>query len=146
MAILTDITELESVIRTQADTSLMPINPPVGSWLIDFENQQMVVGYTENGMDVLKQSIILTLNTQRVAWLIYSTDYGQEFKSYLATHESDYAMAMIPTLISNALMVDDRITGCKVENVKPSFGFMTCDVRLNTIFGELNIEDFEVNL
>jgi hypothetical protein len=89
----------------------------------------------------------MMLDTERIAWLIYSSDYGQEFKSYLTEQDDEFALAMLPTLIQNTLLVDDRIITCVVENVKiRAYGVLSFDIRLNTIFGEVLVEAQEAEV
>ena len=147
MAILTDITELENVFDTSGLAGTIPINPPVGGWIIDFDDQLKIIYYTTEGLELLLQSIKINLNTERTEWVIYSTDFGQEFKEYLSKADNDFVVSMLPTLITNTLMVDDRITTCVVQNiVRSDFNTITCDIRLNTIFGEVNIDKFEIGV
>lgn len=144
MAIVGDITKLEAIYTTTSDE--VAVNPPTGGWLIDFDQLKRVVSYTTDGIDVLKQSVMLALGTERLGNIIYSSDYGQEFNAYFSDQDSDYIVVMLPTLIKNTLLVDDRINSCDVRNIKRSADYLSCDVLLNTIFGDVLVEELEIVL
>lgn len=145
MAFTTDITQLESVFATKQDVS-SPKHPPVGSWIIDFEKEQRVTSFTTDGLTALKQAIRIMLGTERLFNIIYSTDFGQEFNIYLNTQDSDYMVAILPTLIQNTLLVDDRIIECEVRNINRNMNMLTCDILLNTIFGDVRYDKYEVQV
>jgi hypothetical protein len=145
MAILTDITELEGV-RSTSDNSMIPVNPPAEGWVIDYETQQKVIKFSNNPIEVLKDSVFRVLLTRRDWWLIYSSDYGQEFDMYFQAHDSDYIVGVFPTLVKNTLLVDDRILTADVTNISVSGGILTCDLMLNTVYGEIAVSGYEMEI
>ncbi len=87
----------------------------------------------------VEQAIFLILNTERYQWLIFSWNYGVEFKNLIGK-PTDYCIPEIERCIREALLQDDRITA--VEN----FQFEVHKKRVLTtftvisIFGNVNVE------
>ena len=146
MAFTTDITQLEAQYATGNTVTSTPVNPPHSTWIIDFDDQKRCVYYSTDGMEALKQSIHIVLSVERLEHVMYSPDYGQEFNAYLASQSEDYVVAIWPTLIKNTLLVDDRITNCAVTNVVREHGVLSCDINLNTIFGDVTVKDFGIGV
>lgn len=102
--------------------------------------QGKFLGMTE-GLDAIKQSVYLLLNTQRYQYLIYSWNYGVELQDLIG-ESKEYALPEIKRCITEALLQDDRITA--VDN----FVFETHGKKVHvsflvhTIFGDI---DWEVN-
>ena len=71
-----------------------------------------------DGIDALRQSVGLALETPRYAHLIYSFDYGSELIS-LFGHNNELVQTEGKRLIQEALLVDDRIDS--VDNFKFDF-------------------------
>lgn len=91
---------------------------PSKTFYIDFENKRL--SGKVDGIDALKQSIYMILQTERYRWLIYSRDYGAEFDE-LRNNPKTYIIPQLQRRITEALMVDDRITavsGFKFETNK----------------------------
>ncbi|MGI5824463.1 MAG: DUF2634 domain-containing protein [Bacillota bacterium] len=71
-----------------------------------------------DGIDALRQSVSLALETPRYAHLIYSFDYGSELIS-LFGHSNELVQTEGIRLIREALLVDDRIQS--VDNFQFDF-------------------------
>lgn len=78
-----------------------------------------------DGIEALKQSVSLALETPRYAHLIYSFDYGSELLS-LFGHSNELVQTEGARLIKEALLVDKRIKS--VDNFKFDFGVDSVEV------------------
>lgn len=67
-----------------------------------------IKGYTD-GLEAMKQAIYLILSTERFHYIIYSYNYGIEIDE-LFGKSFEYVCSVIKQRISEALIVDDRIT------------------------------------
>lgn len=101
-------------------------------------NDGNIVG-TIDQIKAVEQAIFLILNVERYEWLIYSWNYGVEFK-HLIGKPVDFCIPEIERCIKEALLQDDRIIS--VEN-------FTFDVNKNkihvtftvaTIYGPITVE------
>jgi len=61
-----------------------------------------------DGLDSLRQAVLKILTTERYRHLIYSNDYGTEYKEILGKDQL-YVRAEIRRMITEALLQDDRI-------------------------------------
>lgn len=71
-----------------------------------------------DGLDALRQSVSLALETPRYAHLIYSFDYGNELLTMFG-HSNELVQTEGSRLIKEALSVDERIES--VDNFKFNF-------------------------
>jgi hypothetical protein len=98
------------------------------SYFIDFKKQKMT-GITD-GLEALKQAIYLILSIERYDYVIYSWNYGIELKD-LFGKPTNYACAVLPSRIKQALIQDDRI-----QNV---YDFVT-SAKGNDVFVKFTID------
>lgn len=66
-----------------------------------------IVGFCD-GLEAIKQTIFNILSTERFDYLIYSWNYGVEFKNLIGK-QREYIMSEVKRLIKEALIQDDRI-------------------------------------
>ena len=94
---------------------------------------------TTDDLQALRQAIYIILNTERYNYLIYSWDFGVEFKKLIGM-EKFQATAQLEQAIKDALLQDSRILS--VENF--SFVFerktVTATFTVKTIFGDIESE------
>lgn len=91
-------------------------NPqPSKTYKIDTENNRITTRI--DGLEAVKQAVYLILGTERYDYLIYSHNYGTEFR-HLEGKDFLYVKAEIKRVIQEALLQDDRII--KVDNFKIS--------------------------
>lgn len=105
-------------------------------------DKNRIVGYTD-GVNAMKQAVLLILNTQRFKHGVFSWNYGNELHKILGL-DYELAKSEAKRLISEALLQDERITdvsGFSFEKIKNSIS-VSFDVV--TIFGEL--DNVEVSL
>lgn len=76
------------------------------TYYLDIEKNRMV-GKCDD-VTALKQAIYMILNTERFEYLIYSWNYGVEFKELIGENET-YVIPELERVIKEALLQDDRI-------------------------------------
>ncbi len=77
------------------------------TYFLDTEKNRVVE--TCDAVTALKQTIYSILNTERFEHLIYSWNYGVEFKELIGENET-YVIPELERVIKEALLQDDRIT------------------------------------
>lgn len=99
-----------------------------------------VTGFID-GQDAMRQAIEKVLLTDRFSFDIYSDSYGVEY-SDLIGEQIDLAKAEVERLITEAIIVDDRILSIEnfkiVEETKSS---LTVKFEVSTVFGTLFISE-----
>jgi len=78
--------------------------------LVLAEDEMLLSGYAD-GLDAVKQTIFIILNTERYQCPIYSWDYGVELDDLIGKPIS-YVSSEIQRRVKDALCTDDRIIGC----------------------------------
>ena len=95
-------------------------------------------GYTD-GLMAVRQAAWLILHTERYLHLIYSFDYGTELEGLAGSRDS-FLFPEIKRRVTEALLVDERITGTS------DFSFQRVRTRvevrftLHTIYGDAEME------
>lgn len=82
------------------------VNAPSLTYRMDWERGR--IGGQVDGLEAVKQAAIKVLQTSRYEHLIYSTDYGTEWKLVLG-QDRLLARPELRRLISDALLQDERI-------------------------------------
>lgn len=98
-----------------------------------------IVGFTDD-LDAVEQAVDKILQTERFQYEIYSESYGHDLIDLIG-QDFDLAFSEIERLISEALVVDDRIDG--IENLllnKTSKNTLVVTFTVATIFGSINKE------
>lgn len=99
-----------------------------------------VAGFID-GQDAMRQAIEKVLLTERFAFDIYSDSYGVEYTDLIGEH-IDLAKAEVERLITEAIIVDDRVLSIEnfkiVEETKTS---LTVNFEVSTVFGTLFISE-----
>lgn len=110
---------------------------------IDFERGR-IVGHTD-GLEAIKQTIYLILNTERYEYQIYSWNYGSEIKRLIGKRE-EFVVPELKRLVKEALMQDTRITN--LSNFKIDYnqmnGTLSFEVDVETVYGEVRSKFEEV--
>ncbi len=94
--------------------------------------------------EAIKQTIYCILNTERFEHLIYSWDYGVEFKNLIG-EKSTYVIPEVERLIKEALMQDDRIEDITDFEFTQSKNTITAKFKVITQNGDIEMEK-EVNI
>lgn len=99
-----------------------------------------VAGFIDE-QDAMRQAIEKVLLTERFAFDIYSDSYGVEY-SDLIGEQIDLAKAEVERLITEAIIVDDRVLSIEnfkiVEETKTA---LTVNFEVSTVFGTLFISE-----
>lgn len=99
-----------------------------------------VAGFID-GQDAMRQAIEKALLTERFVFDIYSDSYGVEYTDLIGEH-IDLAKAEVERLITEAIIVDDRVLSIEnfkiVEETKTS---LTVNFEVSTVFGTLFISE-----
>ncbi|SDJ76190.1 DUF2634 domain-containing protein [Paenibacillus naphthalenovorans] len=91
-------------IQAQSTTT---IQQPSRTWKLDFERGR-VTGMVD-GLDAVRQAVFKILQTERFAFLVYSSNFGVELKRFAGPGQA-YVQSELKRRIREALMQDDRIT------------------------------------
>lgn len=107
------------------------------TYKVDFE-KGTIVGFCDE-VQALKQAIYLILNTERYEYLIYSWNYGVEFKSVIGKNK-DIEESEYKRVIKEALLQDDRIS--EVDNFVFDYekDGVTIGFTVFSIYGEIHLE------
>ncbi len=123
--------------------SISTKNQPSRTYRLDTEKQR-VTGYVD-GLEAVKQAILLILNTERFRHEIYSWNYGNEIGRAIG-EDFQLAQSNVKRYIKEALLQDERITdadGFVFEKVNRNR--LAVSFTVHTIFGNLS-EKAEVKL
>ena len=101
-------------------------------------NAENIVG-TVDQIKAVEQTIFLILNVERYEWLIYSWNYGVEFK-HLIGNAVDYCIPEIERCIKEALLQDDRITSVANFTFTVDKKKIHTTFTVTTIYGEIEVE------
>ena len=89
---------------SSVDISSVDDTWPSKTWII---RDNRVIGVSV-GVDAFVQSMDTALSTERYEYDIFSDNYGIELEQLVGMPTS-YAVAMLPDIITDALMQDDRV-------------------------------------
>lgn len=101
-------------------------------------NKETISGYIDE-QEAMIQAIYLILNIERYDYLIYSWNYGIELKD-LFGQPTFYVMAELERRITEALMVDSRITGVDNFEITREGKKVHARFTVHTIFGDVEAE------
>ena len=112
---------------------------PSKTYMLDIENNT-IEGVCD-GRKAVEQAIYLALKTERYKYVIYSTNYGCEFEE-LYGKQMSYVKSIIKSVITDALMADDRIKNISnftVEKIDKTA--LKVDFTVESIFGGIDISE-----
>lgn len=101
-------------------------------------DRETITGYTDE-QEAIIQAIYLILNIERYDYLIYSWNYGIELKD-LFGQPTFYVMAELERRITEALMIDSRITGVDNFEITREGKKVHAKFTVHTIFGDVEGE------
>ena len=124
----------------QVDTELLNLETetqPSLTYALDLESGR-IRGKVDR-LEALRQAVHLILSTERYDWLIYSWNYGREFKELIG-QPKEFVLPELKRCISEALLQDDRITA--VDSFEFTMGKDTVHAAftVRSIFGDLEVE------
>ncbi len=101
--------------------------------------QEVINGFTD-GLDAMKQTIYMILNTERYQYIIYSWNYGIELDD-LFGEPITYVCPELERRITEALTQDERILSVDAFSFDVSVkGVVHVTFTAHTIFGEVDAE------
>lgn len=128
------------------ETEETPVVETSRTYKIDFNTGEILSEFIDDD-ESIKQSVIKAIYTYRDVFLIYSTDYGSELDElYGEQYSEEYLQLEIPTLIEDALMVDERIKSVKSFEIEVSGDVAYVNFTVETIYGSEFDVDVEVNI
>lgn len=125
-------------IANITDTAIETEQQPSKTFALDYDKNR-IDGFSD-GKKAVEHSVYTILNTERYQYLIYSWNHGVELNQLVGQPVS-FAVAEIPRLITEALMMDERIldvTDFSFDTSKA--GKIVTIFTVHTIFGALEIE------
>lgn len=114
--------------------SIEQVSMPSLTYRIDPVSKRIVGMVDER--DALLQAVDKILNTERYAYVIYSSQYGAELER-LVGKPMDFVMADLPRVIEAALLTDDRIQGIKDYTAEISGSDLIATFTVVSFDGEL---------
>ncbi|MCM3239043.1 DUF2634 domain-containing protein [Heyndrickxia oleronia] len=113
---------------------------PSLTYQLDFETGE--IGKRIDGIEAIEQFTRKTITTLRYAYLIYPDDHGCEFFNLLGKgYSNDFIIAEAPRVISDALLVDDRINRVYDFEFSIEEDEMTISFTEDTVEGLLEIKE-----
>lgn len=115
----------------------------------DFEKDKMI---TKNGKlvivegnDAIKIWIYKTIKTERYKYLIYTWDYGCEINNLIGKGLPNALIkSEVARYIEEALLINPYITSIDDFELDFSDGILTINCTANTIYGEVEVNNYEV--
>lgn len=113
---------------------------PSKTYSLNFSNGR--IGKKIDGLEAVKQAITKALLTPRFHCLIYNTDYGSEIQDEMSNAPSpNYLMAVIPDLIEDTLLPDERILSVSDFDIKKEGDKIKVSFNVQTVFGNMEIKE-----
>ncbi len=119
------------------DTDIQLTSRPSRTWIIDRNTMQ--VGFMDEGLEAVRQSVEIALNVERFQWQIYNTNFGNELEE-LVGDDADYIQSELPRMVNDALAVDDRVIDTADYVFSVNGDSMTVSFTVNTVYGQLTEE------
>ena len=116
------------------DTDIQLTSRPSRTWIIDRNTMQ--VGFMDEGLEAVRQSVEIALNVDRFRWQIYNANFGNELNELIGD-DSDYIQSEFPRMVNDALSVDDRVVDTSDYVFTVNGDSMTVSFIVNTVFGQL---------
>lgn len=129
----------------QADFTIVP--QPTRTYRLNFDGNPST-GLLD-GLEALKQTIYMTLGTERYIYEMFSWNYGVELWQCFQEGDAILLRAKLETVIQEALLQDDRISAVdsfeyekEGKNLHISFLVTTTEgtVESEALFGETGLE------
>lgn len=119
------------------DTDIQLTSRPSRTWIIDRNTMQ--VGFMDEGLEAVRQSVEIALNVERFQWQIYNTNFGNELEELIGD-DADYIQSELPRMVDDALSVDDRVIDTTDYVFSVNGDSMTVSFTVNTVYGQITEE------
>jgi len=107
---------------------------PSKTYHINYDNNH-IEGFIDS-KEAMVQAVELILNTDRNKYGIYSSNYGSDIKKVIGK-DIEYAKVLLLRYITNALMVDDRITNISNYTATVQGRKLIASFTVNTTLGNI---------
>lgn len=121
----------------QNDFEIETVRFPSKSYNLLVEKSRCI-GFVD-GIEAIKQAIFLMLSIERYEHVIYSWNYGVEFKD-LFGQPTDYVASEVKRRIRECLLQDDRINEVDSFEVTTKKNKVHVSFTAHTIYGEVQAE------
>lgn len=113
---------------------------PTKTYAIDFVNGR--IGKHIDEVEAMQQAIVKAIFTPRFKCLIYDDDYGSELQDEITDAPSpEYVVAVIPELIRDTLLPDDRIIDVSDFKIDVEAENIYVNFVAKTIYGDIEIKE-----
>lgn len=119
------------------DKEIEEVEESSRTWKLDFETGH-ITGWI-NGLEAIRQAVILALRTTRYEHLIYSDDYGSELERLIGTNPV-FLETELKRMITEALLLDDRIRGIGHLTVERTGDHLTVQFTVITNYGDFEMK------
>lgn len=116
---------------------------PSHTYKLDVEKSR-VKGFVDS-KESISQVVYKILTTERYKYEIYSWNYGVELNDLIGK-PMPYVYPEIERRVTEALTADDRIEGVSDFKFESQGNSVICSFTVNTIFGNVEIENFNVEV
>ena len=110
---------------------------PSRTYKINFESGK-IAGFAD-GAEAVRQAVYKILNTERFENIIYSHNYGREFKD-LYGKQRNFVYAELERRIKEALLWDDRINSVSDFSFKNERDCVFVKFTVSSVFGQMDME------
>lgn len=126
----------------ELNAELEPYENSSKTYKIDFIRNRITSRIEE--WEALKQTIYCILNTERYEDIIYSWNYGSEFKELIGK-DKDFIIGDLKRRVEDALSVDDRINSIDNFEISENKNSLNVKFIVTSIYGEIPVNQ-EVSL
>lgn len=110
---------------------------PSYTYQVDFANKR--IGNYVDGLEAVKQAVILILSTDRFQYFIYTTDYGMERIPFVGASQA-VVRSELRRCVTEALLQDDRISDVREFQISFSGDEVLATFIVVTEFGNFEQE------
>ena len=125
------------MIPRQNITDIQVRMEPSLTWRVDTDLHR--IDGSADDLDAVAQMVYITLNVERYEHELYPWGYGVELADLIG-RPRDLVIPEIRRRITEALTVDDRVTGVTDFTFTPSREAVAVAFTVNTIFGDIQAE------
>ena len=118
-------------------TEIEYVSQPSLTWLIN--RQTMRVQTQTDGLEAVRQAVEIYLNTERFRWQIYTSRIGTELDTLIGD-DAAYVESEIPRMVTDALMIDDRVLSVQDFEFNVKADSMTVKFVVVTVYGSITEE------
>ena len=118
-------------------TEIEYVSQPSLTWLIN--RQMMRVQTQTDGLEAVRQAVEIYLNTERFRWQIYTARIGTELDTLIG-EDSELVESEIPRMVTDALMIDDRVLAVEDFVLDVNGDVMTVKFIVVTVYGSITEE------